>query len=115
MYRICVVTATRAEYGLLRPLLFKLNNNSEVTLQLVVTGAHLSERFGNTQEEIVADGFNGFRRVELPLDDDSKKGMAVATGVATQKFAALFAEMASDIVILQIGRASCRERVFCWV
>ena len=74
MYRICVVTATRAEYGLLRPLLFKLNNNSEVTLQLVVTGAHLSERFGNTQEEIVADGFNGFRRVELPLDDDSKKG-----------------------------------------
>ncbi len=100
MYRICVVTATRAEYGLLRPLLFKLNNNSEVTLQLVVTGAHLSERFGNTQEEIVADGFNGFRRVELPLDDDSKKGMAVATGVATQKFAALFAEMASDIVIL---------------
>ena len=100
MYKICVVTATRAEYGLLRPLLFRLKQEPKVQLQLVVTGAHLSERFGNTKEEIIADGFGDFYEVPLPLDEDGKMGMAIATGAATQEFAKLFAKLCPHIVIL---------------
>ena len=67
MYKVCVVTATRAEYGLLRPLLFKLRNHPDIELCLVVTGAHLSELYGNTQKELITDGFNDFLRVEIPF------------------------------------------------
>lgn len=100
MFKICVVTATRAEYGLLRPLLFKLGSNEEVILQLVVTGAHLCEKFGNTQNEIKADGFTDYYSIPIPLDDDSKKGMAIATGFATEKFATAYSELSPDIVVI---------------
>jgi GDP/UDP-N,N'-diacetylbacillosamine 2-epimerase (hydrolysing) len=50
--KVCVFTGTRAEYGLLRPLLFKLSSDSRIELQLVVSGMHLSEKFGLTYKEI---------------------------------------------------------------
>lgn len=100
MYKVCVVTATRAEYGLLRPLLIKLKDNSEVELCLVVTGTHLSEKFGNTQKEIEEDGFRDFIRVDIPLNDDSKKGMGIATGVITEKLSEVFTKTSPDIVII---------------
>lgn len=100
MYKICVVTATRAEYGLLRPLLFRLKKNTDVELQLVVTGSHLSEKFGGTYKEIEADGFEEYSKIFIPLDDDSKIGMAVATGAATEKFAELFGKIYPDMVVI---------------
>lgn len=99
-YQVCVVTGTRAEYGLLRELLFKLKDNSETDLRLVVTGSHLSEKFGNTQEEITGDGFSDYTRIYIPVDDDSKKGMVISTGVAMERFAELFAGCDLDIVIV---------------
>ena len=83
-FKICVVTGTRAEYGLLRNLLLKLRDTENVKLDLVVTGSHLSDQFGNTQEEIVKDGFDDYIRIAIPLEDDSKEGMAVSTGIAVQ-------------------------------
>lgn len=100
MYKICVVTATRAEYGLLRPLLFKLRKSDEVVLQLVVTGTHLNEKFGKTQKEIDKDGLYDYHKIELPLDDDSKEAMATTTGVTTQKFAKLFSQIVPEIVVV---------------
>ena len=100
MNKICVITATRAEYGLLRPLLFRLKQSNEVDLQLVVTGTHLHEKFGNTQTEISKDGFSHYHVVHLPLDSDSKEAMAVATGIATKKFAALFSAVVPDLVVV---------------
>ena len=100
MYKVCVVTATRAEYGLLRPLLFKLNCNPEVELCLIVTGTHLSEKYGNTQKEIEEDGFQDFVKVEIPLDDDSKKGMGITTGVVTEKFSEVFSRIIPNIVVI---------------
>ena len=73
---ICVVTGTRAEYGLLRPLLTLLAGDAEVRLQLVVTGAHLSPEFGKTEEMIRADGFADFERLEMLLSSDTPVGMA---------------------------------------
>ena len=55
MRKIAIVTATRAEYGILRPLIFRLNEEKTFQVQLYVTGTHLSQQYGNTQEEIVKD------------------------------------------------------------
>lgn len=99
-FKICVVTGTRAEYGLLRNLLLKLRDTENVKLDLVVTGSHLSDRFGNTQEEIAKDGFDDYIRIAIPLEDDSKEGMAVSTGIAVQKFAELFKGYKPDIIIV---------------
>ncbi len=100
MYKVCVVTGTRAEYGLLRPLLIKLNGHDSIDLQLVVTGSHLSEQFGNTQKEIQEDGFLEYIKLPIPIEDDSKEGMAFSTGVALQKFAELFSEQKPDLLVV---------------
>ena len=100
MYKVCVVTGTRAEYGLLRPLLMKLNDHDSIDLQLVVTGSHLSEQFGNTQKEIKEDGFHNYVKLPIPIEDDSKEGMAFSTGVALQKFAELFSKRKPDLLVV---------------
>lgn len=99
-YQICVVTGTRAEYGLLKELLFKLRDDSRCKLTLVVTGSHLVEGFGNTQKEIMEDGFEDYIKVYIPLEDDSKSGMAKAAGAAMEKFSELFTEFCPDICIV---------------
>lgn len=99
-YQICVITGTRAEYGLLRNLLFKLRDHKMVTLKLVVTGSHLSERFGNTQSEIIEDGFTNCVKMQIPLEDDSKAGMAGSTGAAIIGFSELFTNYKPDIVVV---------------
>ena len=57
MNKVCVITATRAEYGLLHRVIQKIQQDVELHLQLIVTGSHLEERFGYTVQEIQADGF----------------------------------------------------------
>lgn len=99
-YHICVITGTRAEYGLLKELLFKLRDDSRCKLTLVVTGSHLVESFGNTQKEIMEDGFEDYIKVPIPLEDDSKPGMAKATGIAMQKFSEFFTDYKPDICIV---------------
>lgn len=99
-YKVCVITGTRAEYGLLRRLLFKFKDNNKIDLTLVVTGSHLSNSFGNTQDEIIEDGFLDYIKICIPMDDDSKEGMAVSAGVAMTKFARLFTSYKPDIVVV---------------
>lgn len=99
-YQICVITGTRAEYGLLRELLFKFRKNPRIDLGLVVTGSHLSDTFGNTENEIIEDGFKNYIKIPIPMDDDSKEGMAYSAGVALQKFAELFKNYKPDLLIV---------------
>jgi len=63
--KICVITATRAEYGLLKPLLQLIKDHNSLELQILVTGAHLSPEFGLTYRQIIEDGFNINAKVEL--------------------------------------------------
>ena len=70
MKKVCVVTGTRAEYGLLKSLIEKINNDTELQLQLVVTGMHLSPEFGLTYQEIEQDGFVIAERNEMILSSD---------------------------------------------
>jgi GDP/UDP-N,N'-diacetylbacillosamine 2-epimerase (hydrolysing) len=97
---ICVVTGSRAEYGLLRPLLLLLRADNEISLQLVVTGSHLSGAFGSTQSEIVSDGFEIHNRIEIPLKDDSKAEMAKTTGYALSAFAGCFKKIRPDLLVV---------------
>src|SRR5664279_941722 len=81
--RICVVTGSRAEYGLLYWVLHELRVDPAFELQLVVTGMHLAHEFGHTVDEIVSDGFAIARRVDLLVASDAPSGIAksIALGV----------------------------------
>lgn len=100
MYKVCIVTGTRADYGLLRPVLLKLKSDKNIDLQLVVTGSHLSDKFGNTQQEIKNDGFHEYVKMPIPIDDDSKQGMAIATGVAMQKIVDIFLQNKPELLVV---------------
>ena len=65
--KICVITGSRAEYGLFNPLLEEIKKTSMFQLQIVVTGAHLSSFYGSTYQEILHDGFKINEKVKIPL------------------------------------------------
>lgn len=100
MRKICVVTGTRAEYGLLKPLLNKIKADDKLQLQLVVTGMHLSPEFGLTYKQIEEDGFTIDEKVEMLLSSDTSVGVAKAMGLATISFADSFNRLKSDIVVI---------------
>lgn len=98
--KICVVTGTRAEYGLLAPLMSLLKQDSDIDFQLVVTGAHLSAQHGSTLRFIEQDGFVADALVDLALGDDSVLGVAHAAGRATSQIADAFAKLKPDVVVV---------------
>ncbi|MFA5844863.1 MAG: UDP-N-acetylglucosamine 2-epimerase [Coriobacteriia bacterium] len=98
--RVCVVTGTRAEYGLFRPLLDALEADPAFDVLLVATGAHLSPAFGMTVDEILADGRRVDERVEMLLASDTEVGAAKSTGLGVIGFADAFARLAPDCVVL---------------
>ena len=70
MKKVCVVTATRAEYGLLYPVLKLINDDKELELQLVVSGTHLSYKYGYTKNEIINDGFSIAAEIDILQDSE---------------------------------------------
>lgn len=107
--RVCVVTATRAEYGLLRPLLLALRDDAEFCLQLVVTGAHLSAEFGSTWRAIVDDGFEIAEKVDMLLASDSDAATVKSMGLTLLGFADVFARLQPDLLVI-LGD---RYEMFC--
>ena len=100
MTKICVVTGTRAEYGLLRWVIDDIHNSKELNLQLVVTGSHLSSEFGFTKNEIVEDGYPISRDVEMLLSSDSKVGMAKSTGLGVIGMTDALTALKPDLIVL---------------
>lgn len=100
MKKICVVTGTRAEYGLLKPLIEKINNDTCMKLQLVATGMHLSPEFGLTYQEIEQDGFAITERNEMLLSSDTPNGITKSIGLGTIGFADIFTRIKPDIVVI---------------
>lgn len=99
-HSVCAVTGSRAEFGLLRPLLVKLAGEPRIDLRLAVTGSHLSRSFGGTQDEIEASGLPIHRRIPLPLEGDGKLDMARASGAALTGFAEYFSESRPELVVV---------------
>jgi len=100
MRKVCVVTGTRAEYGLLRWVMEGIQDSELLELQLVVTGAHLSPEFGLTYRDIEADGFTIDRKVEMLLSSDTTVGVSKSMGLAITGLAEAFDELRPDMVLL---------------
>lgn len=98
--RICIVTGTRAEYGLLRWLMEEVRGDPELELRILATGMHLSPEFGLTYREIEEDGFEISERVEMLLSSDSPVGIAKSIGIGTIGFADAFQRLEPDIVVV---------------
>lgn len=97
--RVCVVTGSRADYGLLSVLLRQIKSDPAFALQIVATGAHLSPRFGMTVREIEADGFTVDARVEIGVEDDTPLAAAEAAGRAAAGVARELARLAPDLIV----------------
>lgn len=100
MRRVCVVTGSRAEYGLLRWVMEAIRNSKILELQLVVTGAHLAPQYGLTYKAIEADGFTIDRKVEMLLSSDSAIGVSKSVGMAISGLTEAFSDLKPDIVLL---------------
>lgn len=103
MRKICVVTGTRAEYGLLNRLIRKISESTETQLQLIATNMHLSPLYGNTYKEIEADGFVIDKKIPI-LDDEEADDSAATTLASLAKgingFAKAYNELNPDLVLL---------------
>lgn len=102
MRKICVVTGTRAEYGLMSRLIRLINDSDKTQLQLIATNMHLSPRFGNTYQEIEADGIKIDKKV--PIIDDNAPDTAVETlysmSRALSGFAEAYAVLKPDLIVV---------------
>ena len=100
MRKVCVVTGTRAEYGLLRPLLEEIRDDARLELQLAVTGAHLVPEFGDTVAQIEADGFEPSVRIDMLLASNTTVGVSKSLGLAVMGFADAYERLRPDLVVL---------------
>ena len=98
--RICVVTGSRAEYGLLQGLIKEIQDSQDLELQLVVAGMHLSPEFGLTYREIEKDGFEIDRKVDMGLTSDTSVGIANSIGLGTIGFGEAFHALKPDLLVL---------------
>ena len=98
--KICVITGTRAEYGLFYPILKAIKSSAILELQLVATTMHLSSDFGLTYKQIEADGFTIDDKIENLLAADSKSAVAKSTGLATLLLSDSLSRLNPDIVLL---------------
>ena len=98
--KICVITGSRADYGLLRLLMRRIHDAPELMLQLIVTGMHLSPEFGLTYCEIEGDGFRIDRKVEMLTSSDTVVGVAKSMGLGLIGFADALSELKPDMVVV---------------
>lgn len=99
MRKICVVTGTRAEYGLLYWLMKEIQNDPGLELQVVVTGMHLSPEFGLTYKEIEKE-FTITKKIEMLLSSDTPVGISKSMGLAQISFTEAFTELVPDILVI---------------
>lgn len=98
--KICIVTGTRAEYGLLYWLMKEIQLDSDLELQVAVTGMHLSPEFGLTYRVIEEDGFSITEKIEILLSGDSPAAVTKSLGLGVLGFADAFARLTPDVVVV---------------
>jgi len=98
--KVCVITGTRAEYGLLRWVMQGIKEDPELTLQIIATGMHLSPEFGLTFREIEKDGFYIDRKVEMLTSSDTSVGIAKSMGLGLIGFTDALDDLRPDLIIV---------------
>lgn len=109
--KICIVTGTRAEYGLLRPLLELLSKDDDCSLQIVATGMHLSPEFGNTYRAIEDDGFLIDEKVEMLISSDTSCSVVKSIGLGMISFADSLQRLSPDMVVVLGDRSEILSAV----
>ena len=97
--KVCVVTGSRAEYGLLYWLMKEIDADKELKLQIIATGSHLSQEFGLTYKEIENE-FKIDKKIEMLLSSDTNVGISKSMGLAQISFAEAYEELRPDMVIV---------------
>ena len=98
--RICVVTGTRAEFGLLRWVMHAIREAPDLELQVIATGMHLSPAHGETVQEILQAGFEVDLRVDMLLASDSRAAVAKSTGIGVMGFADAYQYLNPDVIVV---------------
>lgn len=100
MRKICVITGTRAEFGLLQHTIKTIEEDKDLQLQLIATGMHLSPEFGLTYRDIEKAGFTIDKKIEILLSSDTSIGISKSMGLAMISFSEAFAELKPDIILV---------------
>lgn len=98
--KICVVTGTRAEFGLMRILMQNIKDDSTLMLQVIATGMHLSSEFGLTYREIEQAGFVIDEKLEILLSADSSSAVSKSIGLGLIGFADAYARLQPDLIVV---------------
>jgi UDP-hydrolysing UDP-N-acetyl-D-glucosamine 2-epimerase len=100
MIRLCVVTGSRAEYGLLLPLIRRIMADPDLLLQMLVTGAHMDPRFGSDYREMELDGITIDETVEMNLASDSSYGVCKSMGLELIGISKAYERLKPDLILL---------------
>ena len=100
MRKICVITGTRADYGLLRWVMQGIKDDPDLALQIIATGMHLSPEFGLTYQEIERDGFEIDKKVEMLTSSDTEIGITKSMGLGLIGFADALSELKPDLIVV---------------
>lgn len=100
MRKVCVITGTRAEFGLLHHTIKAIEEDKDLQLQLIATGMHLSPEFGLTYKDIENAGFTIDKKIEILLSSDTPVGISKSMGLAMISFSEAFAELKPDIILV---------------
>lgn len=100
MIKIAIITSTRADYGLLSPIIRVLRESSDINVKLIVTGTHLSQIHGMTINEIIADGVQVAAKIPFNLKSDQASDLAASAGVFTKELAYQFNKIKPDAAII---------------
>ena len=100
MKKIGIVTGSRAEYGLLSPLIDVLKKSIDFEIQLYVTGMHLSPEFGLTHKQIEKDGINILKKIEVCLSSDTSVGISKSIGLALISFSEAYDDLKPDYIVV---------------
>ncbi|MBF0531671.1 MAG: UDP-N-acetylglucosamine 2-epimerase (hydrolyzing) [Candidatus Omnitrophica bacterium] len=98
--KICVFTGSRAEYGLLFPLLNLLRGDQDFVLQLMVSGMHVAAQFGDTYRAIAADGFPIRAKIDIELCSDTPPGICRSIGLGVERYAAALARLRPEVIVI---------------
>jgi UDP-N-acetyl-D-glucosamine 2-epimerase, UDP-hydrolysing len=99
MKKLLYITGSRAEYGIMRQLLLKLKEKKEISLSVVITGMHLSEKYGNTYKEVEKD-FPDSLKIDISVENKNSYDTLHSMAICTEEFAKLFQENKYDAIIL---------------
>ena len=100
MKNICVITGSRAEYGLLKGLINEISINQKLNLILFVTGTHLEEKYGNTYQEIENDNFTINKKIPMNLSGDNPKDILISMSIEMKIMAEAFEKFNIDMIFI---------------